>query len=280
MANIRPLMQPTARSERPELRALHGAGEAKLKVEQLSFFYGKNQALKNVTFEIPEKRITAIIGPSGCGKSTLLRVFNRMYDLVPSARAAGKVLLDGEDVVTTRKLLELRQKVGMVFQRPSPFPMSIRDNVAFAPRLLGWSSSRVKEGVRQSLERAALWDEVSDRLEAPATSLSGGQQQRLAIARCLAVSPEVILMDEPCSALDPVATLKIEDLMAELMRDYTIVIVTHNMQQAARVSDFTAFMLMNPEGRYGELIEFAPTADLFNQPQDERTEAYITGRFG
>jgi phosphate transport system ATP-binding protein len=280
MANIRPLMQPTARPDRPGLRAVHGAGDAKVKVEQLSFFYGKNQALKDVTFEIPEKRITAIIGPSGCGKSTLLRVFNRMYDLVPSARADGKVLLDGDDVVTTRKLLELRQKVGMVFQRPSPFPMSIRDNVAFAPRLLGWSSSRVKEVVRQSLERAALWDEVSDRLEAPATSLSGGQQQRLAIARCLAVSPEVILMDEPCSALDPVATLKIEDLMAELMRDYTIVIVTHNMQQAARVSDYTAFMLMNPEGRYGELIEFAPTADLFNQPQDDRTEAYITGRFG
>jgi len=280
MANIRPLMQPAARSDKPELRAVHGAGEPKVKVEQLSFFYGKNQALKDVSFEIPEKRITAIIGPSGCGKSTLLRVFNRMYDLVPSARAGGKVLLDGEDVVTTRKLLELRQKVGMVFQRPSPFPMSIRDNVAFAPRLLGWSSSRVKDVVRQSLERAALWDEVSDRLEAPATSLSGGQQQRLAIARCLAVSPEVILMDEPCSALDPVATLKIEDLMAELMRDYTIVIVTHNMQQAARVSDYTAFMLMNPEGRYGELIEFAPTADLFNQPQDERTEAYITGRFG
>jgi phosphate transport system ATP-binding protein len=280
MANIRPLMQPTGRSDRPELRAVHGAGEAKLKVEQLSFYYGKNQALKDVTFDIPEKRITAIIGPSGCGKSTLLRVFNRMYDLIPSARAGGKVLLDGEDVITTRKLLELRQKVGMVFQRPSPFPMSIRDNVAFAPRLLGWNSSRVKEVVRQSLERAALWDEVSDRLDAPATSLSGGQQQRLAIARCLAVSPEVILMDEPCSALDPVATLKIEDLMAELMRDYTIVIVTHNMQQAARVSDYTAFMLMNPEGRYGELIEFAPTADLFNQPQDERTEAYITGRFG
>ncbi len=280
MANIRPLMQPTARSERPGLRAVHGAGEAKLKVEQLSFYYGKNQALKDVSFEIPEKRITAIIGPSGCGKSTLLRVFNRMYDLIPSARAGGKVLLDGEDVITTRKLLELRQKVGMVFQRPSPFPMSIRDNVAFAPRLLGWSSSRVKDVVRQSLERAALWDEVNDRLEAPATSLSGGQQQRLAIARCLAVSPEVILMDEPCSALDPVATLKIEDLMAELMRDYTIVIVTHNMQQAARVSDYTAFMLMNPEGRYGELIEFAPTADLFNQPQDQRTEAYITGRFG
>jgi phosphate transport system ATP-binding protein len=203
-----------------------------------------------------------------------------MYDLVPSARATGRVLLDGEDVVTTRRLLELRQKVGMVFQRPSPFPMSIRDNVAFAPRLLGWSKSRIGGVVRESLERAALWDEVSDRLEDPAASLSGGQQQRLAIARCLAVSPEVILMDEPCSALDPVATLKIEDLMAELMRDYAIVIVTHNMQQAARVSDFTAFMLMNPEGRYGELIEFAPTAQLFNQPQDPRTEAYITGRFG
>jgi phosphate transport system ATP-binding protein len=280
MANSRPFIQPLVQASRPELRALHGAGEAKLKTEQLSFFYGKNQALKDVTFEIPEKRITAIIGPSGCGKSTLLRVFNRMYDLIPSARASGAVLLDGEDVITTRRLLELRQKVGMVFQRPSPFPMSIDDNVAFAPRLLGWSSSRIKEVVRQSLERAALWDEVHDRLDDPATSLSGGQQQRLAIARCLAVSPQVILMDEPCSALDPVATLKIEDLMAELMQDYTIVIVTHNMQQAARVSDFTAFMLMNPEGRYGELIEFAPTADLFNQPQDQRTEAYITGRFG
>ena len=257
-----------------------GTGQAKLTVDQLSFYYGKNQALRDVSFEIPEKRITAIIGPSGCGKSTLLRVFNRMYDLVPSAQATGKVLLDGEDLVTTRRLLELRQKVGMVFQRPSPFPMSISDNVAFAPRLLGWSRARIQEVVRQSLEQAALWDEVSNRLDAPATSLSGGQQQRLAIARCLAVSPQVILMDEPCSALDPVATLKIEDLMAELMKDYTIVIVTHNMQQAARVSDFTAFMLMNPEGRYGELIEFAATADLFNHPQDPRTEAYITGRFG
>jgi phosphate transport system ATP-binding protein len=271
---------PLAQPGRPGLRAVNGGSPTKVRVEGLSFFYGKSQALKDVTFEIPEKRITAIIGPSGCGKSTLLRVFNRMYDLVPSARAAGSVILDGEDVVSTRKLLELRQKVGMVFQRPSPFPMSIKDNVAFAPRLLGWKKSRIEEVVRRSLESAALWDEVSDRLDAPATSLSGGQQQRLAIARCLAVSPEVILMDEPCSALDPVATLKIEDLMSQLMRDYTIVIVTHNMQQAARVSDFTAFMLMSPEGRYGELIEFAPTADLFNHPQDERTEAYITGRFG
>jgi phosphate transport system ATP-binding protein len=273
-------MQPLAQASRPELHAVQGAGAAKLQVENLSFFYGKNQALKDVSFEIPERRITAIIGPSGCGKSTLLRVFNRMYDLVPSARALGRVLLDSEDVITTRRLLELRQKVGMVFQRPSPFPMSIRDNVAFAPRLLGWSKTKINEVVRQSLERAALWDEVNDRLDDPATSLSGGQQQRLAIARCLAVSPEVILMDEPCSALDPVATLKIEDLMAELMKDYTIVIVTHNMQQAARVSDFTAFMLMDPEGRWGELIEFAPTVDLFNRPQDPRTEAYITGRFG
>src|ERR1700738_2470981 len=263
MANIRPMTPPLVQAGRPELRAVHGAGEAKLTVEQLSFYYGKNQALKDVTFQIPEKRITAIIGPSGCGKSTLLRVFNRMYDLVPSARASGKVLLDGEDVITTRRLLELRQKVGMVFQRPSPFPMSIRDNVAFAPRLLGWSKSRIEGVVRESLERAALWDEVSDRLEDPATSLSGGQQQRLAIARCLAVSPEVILMDEPCSALDPVATLKIEDLMGRLVASYTIVIVTHNMQQAARVADLTAFMLMDPERRCGELVEVGATADIF-----------------
>jgi phosphate transport system ATP-binding protein len=257
-----------------------GALPAKVNVERLSFFYGKTRALKDVEFDIPEKKITAIIGPSGCGKSTLLRVLNRMYDLVPGAHAEGRVMLDGEDIVSTRRLLELRQKVGMVFQRPSPFPMSIRDNVAFAPRLLGWPSARVKAAVEESLERAALLDEVKDRLHEPAASLSGGQQQRLAIARCIAVRPQVILMDEPCSALDPVATLKIEDLMATLTADFTIVIVTHNMQQAARVSDFTAFMLMNPEGRFGELIEFASTADLFNSPQDQRTEAYITGRFG
>jgi phosphate transport system ATP-binding protein len=280
MADVRPYIQAPAHTGRPELRTLLGSGSAKLKVEDLSFHYGKFQALRDVTFEIPEKRITAIIGPSGCGKSTLLRVFNRMYDLVPNSWADGTVTLDGENIVTTRKLLELRQKVGMVFQRPSPFPMSIRDNIAFAPRLLGWNQSRIRAAVEESLERAALLDEVKDRLNEPATSLSGGQQQRLAIARCIAVNPEVILMDEPCSALDPVATLKIEDLMSTLTRDFTIVIVTHNMQQAARVSDFTAFMLMNPESRYGELIEFAPTADLFNQPQDQRTEAYITGRFG
>ena len=280
MADVRPYIQRAAEPGKPELRALHGAGKPKLTVDQLSFYYGKFKALNDVSFEIPERRITAIIGPSGCGKSTLLRVFNRMYDLVPNSFATGRVMLDSENVVTTRKLLELRQKVGMVFQRPSPFPMSIRDNIAFAPRLLGWSQSRIRAVVEESLERAALLDEVKDRLDQAATSLSGGQQQRLSIARCIAVSPEVILMDEPCSALDPVATLKIEDLMATLTRDFTIVIVTHNMQQAARVSDFTAFMLMDPEDRYGELIEFAPTADLFNQPQDQRTEAYITGRFG
>ncbi len=280
MADARPIIQSLAQVGRPELRAMPGSAGTKLKVDSLSFFYGKTRALKDVTFDIPERRITAIIGPSGCGKTTLLRVFNRMYDLVPGARAQGSVMLDGSDIVTTTKLLDLRQKVGMVFQRPSPFPMSIQDNVAFGPRLLGWSKTRINDVVRRSLEAAALWDEVSDRLEAPGTSLSGGQQQRLVIARCLAVSPEVILMDEPCSALDPVATLKIEDLMVQLAREYTIVIVTHNMQQAARVSDFTAFMLMNPEGRHGELIEFAPTADLFNAPRDPRTEAYITGRFG
>jgi phosphate transport system ATP-binding protein len=280
MADVRPFITPPAESGRPELRALQGAGVAKLKVDHLSFFYGKFKALNQVTFDIPERRITAIIGPSGCGKSTLLRVFNRMYDLVPNARAVGTVSLDDDNVVTTANLLALRQKVGMVFQRPSPFPMSVRDNIAFAPRLLGWNQPRIQAAVEESLDRAALLDEVKDRLDQPATSLSGGQQQRLAIARCIAVRPEVILMDEPCSALDPVATLKIEDLMATLTRDFTIVIVTHNMQQAARVSDFTAFMLMNPQDRFGELIEFAPTADLFNQPQDERTEAYITGRFG
>ena len=268
------MIPPLAQVTWPALRTLPGATPSKFTVDRLSFFYGKTQALKDVTFDIPERRITAIIGPSGCGKTTLLRVFNRMYDLVPNARAQGSVVLDGEDIITTSKLLPLRQKVGMVFQRPSPFPMSIRDNVAFAPRLLGWSSAKITETVRRSLESAALWDEVSDRLDAHATSLSGGQQQRLVIARCLAVDPQVILMDEPCSALDPVATLKIEDLMVQLARDYTIVIVTHNMQQAARVSDVTAFFLL------GRLIETGRTDAIFTAPREKLTQDYVTGRFG
>jgi len=254
--------------------------QIKLSAERVNFFYGHFQALRDISMAIPERRVTALIGPSGCGKSTLLRIFNRMYDLVPGARAEGRLMFEGEDVIRTRNLLRLRQRIGMVFQRPSPFPMSIRDNVAFAPKLLGWKRDRIDQVVEQSLTDAALWDEVKDRLDAPAASLSGGQQQRLSIARCVAVDPEVILMDEPCSALDPIATLKIEDLIGRLAEHYTIVIVTHNMQQAARVADFTAFMLMRAEERSGELVEFAPTIEIFNRPRDQRTEDYITGRFG
>jgi phosphate transport system ATP-binding protein len=271
---------PSVIGERPELKPLEGASETKLEVRDLSFYYGRFKALNHVHLEIPAGRITALIGPSGCGKSTLLRVFNRMYDLVPGSRAEGEVLFHDEDIVTTRRLLHLRQQIGMVFQRPSPFPLSIYDNVAFAPRLLGWKRHDVEEAVERSLNDAALWGEVKDRLKAPGVALSGGQQQRLSIARCLAVKPEVILMDEPCSALDPISTLKIEDLMGRLAGKYTIVIVTHNMQQAARVADFTAFMLMDTDERFGELIEFGPTVQIFNHPKDRRTEDYITGRFG
>jgi phosphate transport system ATP-binding protein len=262
------------------LKMLPGASETKVSIDNVSFYYGKFRALKDVSLEIPEKRVTAFIGPSGCGKSTLLRMLNRMYDMVPGSRAEGRIMLDGEDVITTRNLLELRQRVGMVFQRPISFPMSIRDNVAFAPRLLGWKRTAIDEAVERSLHDAALWDEVKDRLHQPGASLSGGQQQRLAIARCVAVNPQVILMDEPASALDPISTLKIEDLMGRLVENYTIVIVTHNMQQAGRVADYTAFMLMDPEDRHGEVIEFAPTVELFQRPMDKRTEDYITGRFG
>jgi phosphate transport system ATP-binding protein len=262
------------------LRTLPGTSPTKVSIEEVSFYYGKFRALKDVSLEIPEKRVTALIGPSGCGKSTLLRTLNRMYDLVPGSRAEGRIMLDGDDVITTRNLLELRQRVGMVFQRPISFPMSIRDNVAFAPRLLGWKKSDIEETIERSLRDAALWDEVKDRLGMPGSSLSGGQQQRLAIARCVAVKPQVILMDEPASALDPIATLKIEDLMGRLTETYTIVIVTHNMQQAGRVADYTAFMLMDPEQRHGEVVEFAPTVELFQRPKDKRTEDYITGRFG
>jgi phosphate transport system ATP-binding protein len=264
----------------PVLRGLAGAASTKVSLENVSFYYGKFRALKDVSFEVPEHRITAIIGPSGCGKSTLVRMLNRMYDLVPGSRAVGRIMFENENIITTRNLLNLRQRIGMVFQRPSPFPMSIRDNVAFAPRLLGWPKQKIEEVVERSLRDAALWDEVKDRLSEPGASLSGGQQQRLSIARAVAVNPEVVLMDEPASALDPVATLKIEDLMARLAETYTIVIVTHNMQQAARIADFTAFMLMDPGERYGELIEFGSTAQIFQRPRDKRTEDYITGRFG
>ena len=280
VAEVEPGPLEAASVPKPELRALAGASPTKVKIEDGGFFYGKFRALRDVNLEVPVRRVTALIGPSGCGKSTLLRMLNRMYDLVPGSRAEGAVMIDGENVLTTGRLLELRQRVGMVFQRPSPFPMSIRDNVAFAPRLLGWSRKRIETSVRESLEGAALWDEVKDRLHEAATGLSGGQQQRLSIARCLAVEPQVILMDEPCSALDPIASLKIEDLIHRLAASYTIVIVTHNMQQAARVADFTAFMLMNSEDRCGELVEFGPTVELFNRPKDRRTEDYITGRFG
>jgi phosphate transport system ATP-binding protein len=264
----------------PVLRTLPGATPTKVALEDVSFYYGKFRALKDVSLEVPEHRISALIGPSGCGKSTLLRMLNRMYDLVPGSRTEGRIMFEGQDILATRNLLALRQRIGMVFQRPSPFPMSIRDNVAFAPRLLGWDRTRIEEVIERSLRDAALWDEVKDRLKEPGASLSGGQQQRLSIARAVAVSPEVVLMDEPCSALDPVATLKIEDLMARLAETYTIVIVTHNMQQAARIADFTAFMLMDTELRHGELVEFGPTADIFRKPRDKRTEDYITGRFG
>jgi phosphate transport system ATP-binding protein len=271
---------PTLRTAVPELESLPGAPATKIEIAHLSFYYGAFRALKDISLKVPEKRVTALIGPSGCGKTTLLRTLNRMYDLVPGSRAEGSIRLGSEEITTTRNLLELRQRVGMVFQRPTAFPMSIYDNVAFAPRLLGWNGAQVSDVVERSLVDAALWDEVKDRLKAPASSLSGGQQQRVSIARCLAVRPEVILMDEPCSALDPIATLKIEDLIGRLKSQYTIVIVTHNMQQAARTADFTAFMLMDSEDRHGELIEFAPTVDIFNRPKDSRTEDYITGRFG
>jgi len=252
----------------------------KLETRGYSLYYGDFQALRNINMEIRANRITAIIGPSGCGKSTLLRSFNRMNDLIPGVRVEGQVLLDGQDIFDGTDVVELRRRVGMVFQRPNPFPKSIFDNVAYGPRAHGIKDkARLTEIVERSLRAAALWDEVKDDLYKSALALSGGQQQRLCIARALAVEPEVILMDEPCSALDPVATLRIEELMRELKKKYTIVIVTHNMQQAARVSDYTAFLLMN-ENRAGELIEYDLTKKIFTNPRDKRTEDYITGRFG
>jgi phosphate transport system ATP-binding protein len=244
----------------------------RVKVEVLNFFYGKSQALFHVNLDIASNRVTAMIGPSGCGKSTLLRTLNRMHETISHTHLDGKILLDGHDILS-QDVTRLRRRVGMVFQKPNPFPKSIYDNVAYGLRVNGYAGS-LAEHVEHSLRRAALWEEVKDRLHKSAYSLSGGQQQRLCIARALAVDPEVLLLDEPCSALDPISTAKIEDLLIELKQNCTIVIVTHNMQQAARVSDFTAFMLM------GELIEFQPTPLLFTTPTDPRTEAYITGRFG
>jgi phosphate transport system ATP-binding protein len=248
------------------------SSDARMSVKDLNFYYGKVQALFHNNLEIATNKITALIGPSGCGKSTLLRTLNRMHETISQTRLDGKILLDGSDILT-QDVTRLRRRVGMVFQRPNPFPKSIFDNVAYGLRVNGYAGN-LKEHVEHSLRRAALWEEVKDRLHKSAYSLSGGQQQRLCIARALAVDPEVILLDEPCSALDPVSTAKIEELLFQLKENCTIVIVTHNMQQAARVSDFTAFMLI------GELIEFNPTPQLFTTPADPRTEAYITGRFG
>ena len=250
---------------------------SKIEVKDFNFFYGNFHALINLNMSIAENQITALIGPSGCGKSTFLRSINRMNDTISSSRAEGEILLDNKNVYDADvDVVELRQRVGMVFQRPNPFPQSIYDNVAFGPRVLGIARNKrqLDEIVRESLEGAVLWDEVKHRLDAPALELNPGQQQRLCIARTTAVKPEVILMDEPCSALDPVATLHIEDLMRRLAQTYTIVIVTHNMQQAARASDWTGFFWL------GELVEFNETAELFRAPKEELTEAYITGRRG
>jgi phosphate transport system ATP-binding protein len=253
----------------------------KLSTEGVNLYYGNFQALRNITLDIPERAITAIIGPSGCGKSSFLRIFNRMNDLITGARVEGRIELDGINIYAKSiDVVELRKKVGMVFQKPNPFPMSVFENVAYGPRRHGrHNRGELEEIVEKSLHRAALWDEVKDKLGQSALALSGGQQQRLCIARVLAVEPEVILMDEPCSALDPVATLKIEDLMRSLADNYAIIIVTHNMQQAARVSDMAAFLMMEKD-RAGVLVEYGPTSELFTNPKDKRTEDYITGRFG
>ena len=250
--------------------------ETKISTSDLNLYYGNNHALKNINLDIYENQITAFIGPSGCGKSTYLKTLNRMNDLVPNVTINGKVLIDGEDIYDPKvDTTLLRKKVGMIFQQPNPFPMSIYDNIAYGPRIHGIKGKAELDAiVEKSLRGAALWDEVKDRLKRSALGLSGGQQQRLCIARALAVEPEILLMDEPTSALDPISTLKIEDLMGELKKNYTVVIVTHNMQQATRIADYTAFFLV------GEVVEYAPTTDLFSHPREKKTEDYITGRFG
>jgi phosphate transport system ATP-binding protein len=267
---------------RAKARGAEGVTATKIEARGFNFYYGSFKALDGISMQIPQGEVTALIGPSGCGKSTLLRAINRMHDKTPGARGEGGLMLDGEPIYGPEvDPILLRRRVGMVFQRPNPFAMSIADNVSYGLRVLGERNQRViAERVEWALRRAALWDEVKDRLRAPGTALSGGQQQRLCIARSIATSPEVVLMDEPCSALDPIATLKIEDLIGELRGEFTIVIVTHNMQQAARVSDRTAFMLMQPGTRAGQLVEYSPTGELFTHPSDPRTEEYLSGRFG
>jgi phosphate transport system ATP-binding protein len=250
--------------------------KTKLEVKNLNFYYGDFQALKSVSMRIPEKKVTAFIGPSGCGKSTLLRTFNKMYALYPEQRAEGEILMDGDNLITSKKDIALiRSKIGMVFQKPTPFPMSIYENIAFGVRLFEkLSKGEMEERVEWALTKAALWKEVKDKLHQSGNGLSGGQQQRLCIARGIAIKPEILLLDEPCSALDPISTASIEELITELKEDYTVVIVTHNMQQAARVSDYTAYMYL------GELVEFGVTDQIFLKPKKQETENYITGRFG
>ena len=258
-----------------------GDGLAKVYVKNLAVYYSKFRALADINLSVQEKRITAIIGPSGCGKSTLLRSFNRMNDLTPGCRVQGEISLDGSDIYAPGvDVVDIRRRVGMVFQRPNPFPKSIYENVAYGPRLYGiHRKADLNEIVEKSIHQAALWEEVKDKLHQSGLSISGGQQQRLCIARALAVEPEVILMDEPASALDPISTLRIEELMQELKKEYTIIIVTHNMQQAARVSDYTAMMMIDDQ-RAGRMIEYDQTNIIFTRPKDKRTEDYVTGRFG
>ena len=255
--------------------AVQNVAQPQIEVENLNLWYGEKQALKNISMHIPKNSVTALIGPSGCGKSTFIRCLNRMNDLIKNCRIEGKISIEGKDIYGTGvDVVDLRKQVGMVFQKPNPFPMSIYDNIAYGPRIHGVTKKDLDGVVEGALRSAAIWDETSDRLKSPALSLSGGQQQRLCIARTLAVKPEIILFDEPCSALDPISTSRIEELIMNLKKDYTIVIVTHNMQQAARISDHTGFFLM------GELIEFGQTRQIFQNPMEQSTEDYITGRFG
>jgi phosphate transport system ATP-binding protein len=271
-------IKPTAKESQP--REQPRSREAIFQLDDVTVSYGAKPAVRGVTFDIARNEITALIGPSGCGKSTLIRCLNRMNDLIPSARVEGTVSYHGQDLYGPDvDAVEVRKRIGMVFQKPNPFPKSIYDNIAFGPRVLGMKGD-MDEIVERALRQAAVWDEVKDRLKTNAFGMSGGQQQRLCIARCLAVEPDVILMDEPCSALDPISTGKIEDLMMNLKREYSIAIVTHNMQQAARVSDKTAFFTVTPEDRVGTLVEFDDTETVFTNPTDPRTEAYVTGKVG